>query len=138
MGKYQSGVRRQEPQSEGIHPIWRGIGCMMLVLIPVMSWAAAEVTLPFFRDQGLVPRELTAPLQTPDWLLISPVLTKIYHALLGRPGVLAVLALAIIYVLFIGGIMTVLYAFMYRMAAPSRYGPMDAPPPSIKVKKYKR
>jgi hypothetical protein len=110
----------------------------MLVLIPVMSYAAAELSLPFFRDQGLVPRELMIAPQTPDWLRLSPVLTQVYQSLLGRSGILAVLVLTIIYIVLIGGIMSVLYAFMYKMASPSRYGPMDAPPTYTKVKKYKR
>jgi hypothetical protein len=138
MGKYHSGVRRAEPRSEGTSPIWRGIGCLMIVLVPAMSWAAAELSLPFFRDQGLVPRELMVVPQIPDWLRISPVLTQAYQFLFGRPGILAILVLMFIYILFIGGVMSVLYAFMYKLTAPSRYGPTDAPPTYTKVKKYKR
>jgi hypothetical protein len=138
MGKYQSGVRREEPKSQGPHPIWRGIGCFLIILVPLMSYAAAELTMPALREQGLIPRELLFTPQTPDWLWMAPVLAQAYQAVFGRFGIFAILALTVIYIIFIGGIMTVLYAFMYQLTAPSRYGPMDAPPPRVRVKKYKR
>ena len=138
MGKYHSGVKRAEPRATGPQPIWRGIGCLLMVLVPILSYAAAEVTMPFFRDQGLVPRELLSTPQTPDWMRIAPVVAQTYHFLFGRPGILATLLLTVIYILFIGGVLSVFYAFMYQLTAPSRYGPMDAPPPRVKVKKYKR
>ena len=138
MGKYRSGVRKEDTRAEGQLPIWRGIGCLLIVLVPVLSYAAAEVSMPFFLSQRLVPRELLTTPQTPDWLWLAPVLAQTYQFIFGRPGILAILVLTVIYILFIGGIMSVLYAFMYQLAAPSRYGPMDAPPPRVKVKKYKR
>jgi hypothetical protein len=138
MGKYQTSVRRQEPRREGPQPIWRGIGCLLMVLIPIISFAAAEVSMPFFRDRGLVPRELLFTPQTPDWMWVAPVVAQTYHFLFGRPGILATLLFTFIYILLIGGVMSVFYAFMYQLAAPSRYGPMDAPPIKTKVKKYKR
>jgi hypothetical protein len=138
MGKYRSSVRKEDSRVEGQLPIWRGIGCLLIVLVPVLAYAAADVTMPFFQSRGLVPRELLTTPQTPDWLWIAPVLAQIYQFLFVRHGILAILVLTVIYILFIGGIMSVLYAFMYQLAAPSRYGPMDAPPPRVKVKKYKR
>lgn len=138
MGKYQSGIRREEPRPAGPHPIWRGIGCLLIVLIPIISFAAADVSIPFFQRQGLVPRELMYTPQTPDWLWIAPPVAQTYQFLFGRPGILATLTLTFIYIILIGGVLSVFYAFMYRLAAPSRYGPMDAPPIRGKVKKYKR
>jgi hypothetical protein len=138
MGKYRSGVQRKETQTQGTPPIWRGIGCLMIVLVPILSYAAAQVTMPFFRSQGLVPRELLVPLRAPDWLRLLPMLAQAYEFVFGRPGILAVLGLTLIYILLIGGLISALYAFIYQLAAPSRYGPMDAPPIRTKVKKYKR
>ncbi len=138
MGKYKSGVRQPEPLPTGPQPIWRGIGCLLIILVPILSYAAAVLTMPFFFNRGVVPGELLFTPQPPDWLWIAPVLAQIFRFLFGRYAILATLLLTLIYILFIGGVLTVFYAFIYRMAAPSRYGPMDAPPPRIKVKKYKR
>ena len=54
MGKYQSGVKREEPRYEGPPPIWRGIGCLLIVLVPLMSYAAAELAMPFMQERGLL------------------------------------------------------------------------------------
>ena len=111
---------------------------MLIFLIPLISYATAELTFPSLQKQGLIPRELLFTPQTPDWLRIAPVLAQIYQVLFGRYGILAILMLTIIYTILIGGVLTVVYAYLYKLTAPSRYGPMDAPPPRVKVKKYKR
>ena len=138
MGKYQSGVKREEPRRQGPAPIWRGIGCLLMVIVPLISYAAAELSMPWLREQGLIPRELLFTPQTPDWLWISPVLAQTYQAIFGRFGILAILALTLIFIILIGGVMTVAYSYIYQLTAPSRYGPTDAPPMRTKVKKYKR
>jgi hypothetical protein len=138
MGKYKSGVRQPEPLPTGPQPIWRGIGCLLIILVPILSYATADLTMPFFSDRGLVPRELLFTPQPPSWLYFSPTLVQTFRFLFGHHAILATLLLTLVYILLIGGVLSVFYALMYRMAAPSRYGPMDAPPPRIKVKKYKR
>jgi hypothetical protein len=138
MGKYQSGVRRNEPGKAATPPIWRGIGCLLIVLTPIVSFAAANLSMPFFQDHGFVPSQLLVTPRTPDWLFVSPVLARAFQYLLARPGILATLVLTFVYILFISGLFTLLYAYMYRLAAPSRYGPLDAPPEHVKIKKYKR
>lgn len=138
MGRYRETVKQGPTRAAGPPPIWRGIGCLMIVLVPVISYAAAEVTMPFFLNRGLVPRELLFTPQVPEWLRAVPVLAQAFRFLFGRYAILATLGLTFLYIIFFAGILTVIYAFMYRMATPSRYGPMDAPPPRVKIKKYKR
>lgn len=138
MGKYKSSVSHKGTQPKQAPPIWRGIGCLLIILVPVLAYATAELTFPFFLNLGLVPRDLLFTPRVPDWLWLAPMLAQIVQTLIGRYAFLAILILTFIYILFIGTIISILYAFMYRIAAPSRYGPLDAPPPRIKVKKYKR
>ena len=45
---------------------------------------------------------------------------------------------SILYMILLAGVMSVLYAFVYRLVGPPRYGPLDVPPPNVKLKKYKR
>ena len=137
MGRYRETVR-QNQKTSGPPPIWRGIGCMLIFIVPVISYAAAYETMPFFLNRGLVPRELLFTPETPEWLQIMPALAQAFRFLFGRYAILATLGLTFLYIIFIAGVFSVLYALMYRMTAPSRYGPMDAPPPRVKVKKYKR
>jgi multidrug transporter EmrE-like cation transporter len=41
--EFNSQHKRKPKQT--IHPIWRGVGFAMMVLIPIMAYAASEVTL---------------------------------------------------------------------------------------------
>jgi uncharacterized membrane protein len=50
----------------------------------------------------------------------------------------ATLVFTVIAIIVIGGIISVVYGYMYEMLAPSQYGPTDVPPPRVKTKKYKR
>ena len=138
MGRYRDTMKQVDQKAEGPPPIWRGIGCLLIVLVPIISYAAAYVSMPFFLNRGLVPRELLFTPAAPDWLWVSPVLAQAYLFLFGRYAIFATLLLTVIYIVLIGGFISVLYSIMYQAVAPSRYGPTDAPPPRVKVKKYKR
>ena len=137
MGRYRESVRKNT-KAAGPPPIWRGIGCLLIVLVPIISFAAAELSLPFFLGQRLVPRELLGRPQPPDWLGFLPILESAFRFVFRQQGILAILVLTVIYIILIGRVFTVFYAYLYQLTTPSRYGPMDAPPPRIKVKKYKR
>jgi hypothetical protein len=137
MGRYKETLTKTEAAT-GPPPIWRGIGCLLIILVPVMSFAAADLSWRFFWERGLIPPELLATPQPPDWLGLSPVLLNAYWYVFSKEAILAILVLTLVYTIFMAGVISVFYAFMYRLTAPSKYGPMDAPPPRIKVKKYKR
>ena len=47
---------RDRSKDKNVHPIWRGIGCMMLILIPVMAYAAADLFLQAAPGWGFFPR----------------------------------------------------------------------------------
>ena len=120
------------------HPIWRGIGCFIIIIVPVLSYAAASLMLPYLLSRGLVPSDLLFTPQTPDWLWLLPVVAQIYQFLFGRYAIVATLMLTFLFILIIGGGFSVLYAVMYRIFGPKRYGPLDAPPVKVKTKKYRR
>ena len=139
MGRYRDSFKKTEKKVEGPHPIWRGIGCLIIIIVPILSFAAANVTMPYFLNRGLVPAQLLFTPQIPDWLWYVPVLAQIVQFLFGRFAIFAILLLTFMFILIFGGIFSVIYAFMYRVVSPKRYGRMDAPPPPrVKVKKYRR
>lgn len=138
MGRYKKTMREAPIGPRKPRPLWRGIGCLLIVIVPVLSYAAAVVTMPFFLQRGLVPRTLLVTPQLPDWLWVLPVLARMLQFLFVRYAIYANLLLTFLYLLVIGGSFSLLYAAMYRIVGPSRFGPLDAPPPKIKVKKYKR
>ncbi|MCI0519937.1 MAG: hypothetical protein L0Z70_06725 [Chloroflexi bacterium] len=106
-----------------IHPVWRGIGCVMLILIPVMSYAGAILLVEANIEQRWLPmsREFSRTVALP---------------LLGEiPHLFANLLTAALLSLLGFGILMVLYSLLYSMVGPPRYGPLDSPPVRWKARK---
>ena len=140
MGRYSSHVRENaQPIAREVHPIWRGIGCLIILIVPFLSYGVTAITLPMFKSRGLVPRDLIVTSRLPDWMWsINPGLTSWLQGIVGSPDFLPTVILLLIYIMIIGSLFSVIYSMIYRMARPRRYGPMDAPPIRVKTKKYKR
>ncbi len=123
MGKYTSYSTRErgEPaKKREVHPIWRGVGFAMMLLIPFLSYVAA---LAFIEENNKahwvqVPTDLFIKAQDP-WLVIKILLT-----------------LAIAFVLY--ALFMLITFVMMRIFAPSRLGPYDAPRVAYKGKKHVR
>jgi hypothetical protein len=111
---------------------------MMMIIVPILSYALAEVTMPLLLSRGLIPQQLLFTPELPDWIWYAPGLARILQFLFVRNAIFATLILTLVFILLLGGFFSFIYALIYRTMAPSRYGPMDAPPPKVKVKKYKR
>ena len=140
MGKYRTNSRiAQKPRSEGPHVIWRGIGCLMMIIIPAISITAAYETVNYGLEHGWsIPYQLLGRPQMPDLVYKSGGLLTILGPIMNTANFYAYLAVSILFMIMLGGLISVIYAFIYRSIGPSRYGPLDAPPPKIKTKKYTR
>lgn len=123
--KFNQGSRMQERPWK-IHPIWRGIGCLMMILIPIMAYAGAVVLVQANLEQGWLPmpREL---IQTVTLPLVGEV--KQFYAVVIVTALLMIIGF---------GVVTILYSLIYSAVGPPRLGPLDAPPVrnSPKKKKY--
>jgi len=112
MTKFSSyrGDSRSRQEKQQVHPIWRGVGFIFLILAPLMGWFGAQVLLDANQANGWfrIPSSFLAP--GADSLLFVKI------------GLTIILAFLIFFVLqFIGVI-------LYRMVGPERYGPLDVPP----------
>jgi len=99
-----------------VHPIWRGIGCLMMILIPVMSYAASVLIVQEDLKQGWLP----VPVE------FSRAITIPYFG--NVPYLLANLLVAVVLSLIGFGIFTAFYSLIYSILGPSQYGPLDSPP----------
>lgn len=140
MGKYTSkAVKKEKPKPQGPHVIWRGIGCLSIIIVPVISIAAGIETVNHALANGwTVPYELLGYPTLPDFFRKSSGLWAIFGPLTRIKNLWAYTAASILYMIFIGGVTSVLYAIAYQIVGPPRYGPLDVPPPKVKVKKYRR
>ncbi len=125
MGKYDKFNPRasaaQRPWE--IHPIWQGIGCLLMVMIPVMAYAGAVLLVQANVSQGWVPisAELARPVNIPN--------VGSFEYLFANLMVAAVLAM-------LGfGLLVAIYSLVYRAVRPSRLGPLDADPIRRKTKR---
>jgi hypothetical protein len=113
MGKYQSQMSRQpnaELRSRRIHPIWRGIGFIFAILIPVMAYYTTLVVLNANNQQGWF--------QIPADLYYKSGDPLLYVKIMGTIGIGFLFYAIFMLINFI----------IYSMFAPPRYGPLDVPP----------
>jgi hypothetical protein len=131
--------RRATPREEEIHAIWRGIGCLLILIVPTMSYFLAVASVQLAVDQNWpMPYQLMGYPVMPDLLWKAAGLTSLLAFIQSQDNLYAVLAITLVYVVIFSALVSVIYAFVYRYVGPSRYGPQDAPPPKVKVKRYKR
>lgn len=140
MSKYSSAVHRSSgPPPVRPHPVWRGIGCVLILIVPIISYALAALTVNIALDRNFpIPYQLLGYPVVSDSLWKSQALAPLWSFIQGVNNLYANLVFAFVYIIVIGTILSAGYAVAYRFVAPPRYGPLDAPPPKIKAKRYKR
>ena len=118
--------RYSKPKSKSkdrrLHPIWRGIGCLMLIIVPVMGYAAADVFLQAAPTMGWIPRS-------------GDIYRNISLGSVVLPFSFGEVVFTILFTVMGFLIFSLVYAFVYRMAGPPQYGPTDAPPPRRTTKR---
>ena len=139
MSKYRTYEKKPPARFKEPHPIWRGIGCLIMLLVPAISLGISAILVQIAPSLGY---------QLPDGLLGRPVMPELLFEVPGLRGILYwIQSLDNLYAILVGmftitillaGFLALGYAFIYRMVGPPRYSGIDAPPPNIKVKKYKR
>jgi hypothetical protein len=111
-----------------VHPIWRGIGFVFMILIPIMSYAGAIVIMQQNRIKGWVQYPFDLLAQQGQILFTLTNDTEIYIKLS--------LTLFLMFILFA---IFQLFTFAINSAfGASRYGPYDLPPINKRVKKKAR
>ncbi len=120
MGRYDRYTKKEEEKEpSGINPVWRGIGCIMIILMPIMAYAGAIELVEANYINGWVP--MPAEFATAVAIPYIGTIQNLYANL-----VVGVVLLVIGY-----GILTILYSILYSVMGPPKYGPTDAPPPRL-------
>ena len=101
MGRYQQYERDIKETKEGVHPIWRGIGFLLMGIVGAMSYAGANILVEANKTRG--------------WVIVP-------HGIQGgvswAPDLFAELIVTF-FLLFIGfGIITIVYSIIYRVSRP--------------------
>ncbi len=122
MTKYSNFQTRATPQEreKKPHAIWRGIGFVMMLIIPVMSWFGSVLLVQYNLQYG--------------WYRIpSDLISKVIEPYLYVKIIITIVLMIILF----GGYSMIAF-LIYRFFGPPRYGPMDVPPVAYRGKQYKR
>lgn len=141
MGRHTQYQREKKRAQRGqVHPVMRGIGCILLVLIPIIAYGTAVLLVNYGITNGwpIPPNWLGTPEVHPLlWRLrgLEVILTFIQ----AQTNLMANLIFAIAIAVFIFGVLSIIYGFLFRLLGPPQYGPTDVPPArGVRVKRYKR
>ena len=125
--------KEQQERPWVIHPVWRGIGCALILLIPIMAWFAADL---FLQTNKVLPisSSFSKPIAVPysNIYEIDRIIASFNHFTASQDLLVGQLFFAVVFT-FIGfGILSLIYAILFKAAGPSRYGPFDVPPNLMK------
>ena len=138
MSKYSSYKQEMYKRPYDVHPVWRGIGCIMMILVPLMSIVGAMVLIDTGTKQGWpIPRELLGNPSLPAMAYQIPVLDNIARTISSVNNLYGIALISLVFMILGFAIISMFYSFAYRMMGPSRYTPLDAPEVP-RGKRYKR
>ncbi len=115
--------RKQREMMRQPHVIWRGIGCMMIIILPLISFAASDIIVQYGKTNwGVsIPPQWRAELAVPFYGVVQDFI--------------AVLVLTIVLAFGMFTLMFVFYAALYKMSGDRTYSALDAPPQRYKPRK---
>ncbi|MCC7117256.1 MAG: hypothetical protein IT310_01930 [Anaerolineales bacterium] len=138
MGKYSSVQKKEVIRDRSPHAIWRGIGCFMFILVPILSIAVGVEAVDYaLANKIRLPYQLLGYPAMPDFLRQSNLIWNALAPIRTTSNFYAYAAAAVVALVLLGGLISVVYAFVYQITGPKRYGPTDAPPIKIKGMKKK-
>ena len=102
-------------KKKDIHPIWRGIGLVMLIVIPFLSY--------------LIALELVNENNVRHWVLYP---AAIIFRELWDPFIVVKVLITIVIVIIMYAVFTFITALFYKFFGPPRFGSTDVPPEQLR------
>lgn len=111
---YQSEIP-PKPSKLPVHPIWRGIGCILIAVLPLASYFVTSI---FIDNKEKYP-----------WLIIpEDLLLKNYPK---DPLIIVRIVYALVFLIAVMAILSLFVSIIMKLFSPSRYEPVDIPPEKI-------
>lgn len=137
MGKYAK-FQRKSPVKRGLNPIWRGIGCILIVTVPLLAYWLMVLFSPLIIATGKVPYQLLGSVHLPEWVFRVRILAGLALFITSINNLWMNIITFFVMVLILTAVASLLYSMVYALIGPARYTPQDAPPSKHKAKKYTR
>lgn len=141
MTKYSTAQQRRRvtDTETQLHPIWRGIGCLLILFVPTISYILAAASVQLAVDENWpMPYQLMGYPVMPVLLWKDAGIVPLLTFIQSQNNLYAILTITLLFIIILASLVSYIYALVYRAVGPSRYGPQDAPPPKVKVKRYTR
>lgn len=142
MGRYSGPTVQQESsvrKPKQPHGIWRGIGCLMMVIVPAISiLIGIQFVNIALENKWRMPTQLLGYPQLPDIIYKIGGLRDLLVPLTRSQNLYAYIVVSLVFMALISVMISMIYAVVYRIVNPVRYGPLDEPPSSRKAKKHSR
>jgi hypothetical protein len=101
MGRYQQYQRDVKDTSEGVHPIWRGIGFLLMGVVSIMSYAGANLLVEVNKTNG--------------WVVVPE---GIQGGVSWAPDLYAELIVTFFLIMIGFGLITIVYSIIYKVTRP--------------------
>jgi hypothetical protein len=137
MSKYVKYRIKPKPKKE-LNPIWRGIGCILIVVVPLMAFGLMLLVSPALIATGKVPYQLVGYVHFPLWAYRVMIVKNIALFIGSFKDLWLNIIIFWVMVLILTTVASLLYAWIYSLVGPARYTALDAPPPKHRGKNYKR
>jgi hypothetical protein len=107
-----------------VHPVMRGIGCVMMVVVPILAYGIAVILVNYGASHGWpIPPNWFGPPAIHPFLWTVPGLIPMLQFIQVQNNLEANLIFTIALVVVIGGIMSIIYGYVYALFGPPQYGP---------------
>jgi hypothetical protein len=137
MSKYTKYQKPKEIEEKKVHPIWRGIGCILAILLPVVSYFLSIELVNFgLANQWPFPGELMGYVHIPRQVWVVNLPSSIIGPINSFPNLLAVILFTFVILLLLSGLISWIYSLLYRVIGPPKLSPLDAAP--IKTKNVRK
>lgn len=137
MTKYQK-FQRPAHEKKELNPIWRGIGCLLIVIVPLLSYWLMLFAVPLIIATGKVPYQIMGYVHFPPWAFKVQIVAAIASYIGSIENLWLGIITFIVIALILTTVASLLYSLIYALIGPVRYTELDAPPTKYKAKKYTR
>lgn len=117
MSKYNMYQKELPPNPRKLppHPIWRGIGCILIIVVPALSYLIANILI---KNRGSI-----------DWLFIPEDIVVVRFS---DPFILVKIFYAAIITLVFLALITLVTFLVNSLFGLKKFGPVDVPPEEAK------
>ena len=136
MGRYTS-VQKPEEKRPETHPIWRGVGFGMMILLPIISYAGTRLLLQENDKRGWfeIPKELIIACPNGNLVDFNPIPILSFHVPCPATNLRAIIFLTIAIWVVLFALFQMFTFIVFRLFGAPRYGPTDMPPVTRKIRR---